>query len=384
MKKKFIIIVSYIIIFINYNVYSNENNSILKVGLLAPLSGEYKELGNSLLYSLQLALDEIGNNKVIIVPRDSGFNNSEKLQNAIQDLKSQDVKVVIGPINNEEFKDVKKYNDLIFISPSNISPEFTDNIISMGVSLESQLKSLFNFLKKQKRKKTIIMFPKNQYTELIEKKLKSFNLENFQTFKYDPNPQILTGEIETLTNYSQRKKNLELRKKLLEDKDDDQSIREMEKLEQLYTLGKVNFDSVIIIDFGNNLKSVLTSLVYTDVNQNDVLFTTVNQWFDESIFYENTIKNLYYPSINYKEFKKYNENYFKKFKIYPNEITILAYDALGLIYYAWKKNGKISSVNDFSFKNKIKGKIGTFSLKDKKIIQELSIYKTDKNKFTKF
>ena len=106
---------------------------------MAPLSGEYKELGNSLLYSLQLALDEIGNNKVIIVPRDSGFNNSEKLQNAIQDLKSQDVKVVIGPINNEEFKDVKKYNDLIFISPSNISPEFTDNIISMGVSLESNL-----------------------------------------------------------------------------------------------------------------------------------------------------------------------------------------------------------------------------------------------------
>ena len=384
MKKKFIIIVSYIIIFINYNVYSNENNSILKVGLLAPLSGEYKELGNSLLYSLQLALDEIGNNKVIIVPRDSGFNNSEKLQNAIQDLKSQDVKVVIGPINNEEFKDVKKYNDLIFISPSNISPEFTDNIISMGVSLESQLKSLFNFLKKQKRKKTIIMFPKNQYTELIEKKLKSFNLENFQTFKYDPNPQILTGEIETLTNYSQRKKNLELRKKLLEDKDDDQSIREMEKLEQLYTLGKVNFDSVIIIDFGNNLKSVLTSLVYTDVNQNDVLFTTVNQWFDESIFYENTIKNLYYPSINYKEFKKYNENYFKKFKIYPNEITILAYDALGLIYYAWKKNGKINSANDFIFKSKIKGKIGTFSLENKMVNQDLDIYKTGKNKFIKF
>ncbi|MGA0300558.1 MAG: hypothetical protein ACO3OJ_05550, partial [Paracoccaceae bacterium] len=46
----------------------------------------------------------------------------------------------------------------------------------------------------------------------------------------------------------------------------------------------VNFDSVIIIDFGNNLKSVLTSLVYTDVNQKDVLFTTINQWFDESIF----------------------------------------------------------------------------------------------------
>ena len=54
---------------------------------------------------------------------------------------------------------------------------------------------------------------------------------------------------------------------MFEDKEDEQSIKELERLEQLYTLGSVNFDSVIIIDFGNNLKSVLTSLVYTDVNQ---------------------------------------------------------------------------------------------------------------------
>ena len=194
------------------------------------------------------------------------------------------------------------------------------------------------------------MYPKNQHLELIEKKIKDLNLNNIKTFKYSPNPEVLTGEIEKLTNYSQRKRNLELRKKLLEDKDDAQSVRELEKLDQLYTLGDVNFDSVIIIDFGNNLKSVLTSLVYTDVNQSKVLFTTINQWFDESIFYENTIKNLFYPSINYKEFKKYNKKFYDKFKIYPNEITILTYDALGLIYYAWKKNGEINSVNDFLFK----------------------------------
>jgi hypothetical protein len=177
---------------------------------------------------------------------------------------------------------------------------------------------------------------------------------------------------------------LELRKKIFEDKEDEQSIKELERLEQLYTLGNVNFDSVIIIDFGNSLKSVLTSLVYTDVDQNKVLFTTINQWFDKSIFYENTIKNLYYPSINYKEFEKYNKNYFKKFNSHPSEITILTYDALGLIYYAWKKNGKIESINDFSFKRKIKGKIGTFSFKDKKVLQDLSIYKIEKDKFIKF
>ena len=382
--KKILLITSYIIFFININLLSNENNNTLKVGLLAPLTGEYAELGNSMLYSLQLALEEIGDKNIFIVPRDAGFQDKKKLQSAINEIRSEGVKVIIGPINNEDFEDVKKFNDLIFISPSNISPEFRSNIISIGISLESQLIALNNFIKKNKRNKTIVLFPKNQYEEMIDKKLKKLNLDHFKKFKYSPDPQILTGEIEILTNYSQRKKNLEIRKKMFEDKEDAQSVRELERLEQLYTLGEVNFDSVIIIDFGNSLKSVLASLVYTDVNQSKVLFTTVNQWFDDSIFYENSVKNLYYPSIDYKEFRKYNENYFKKYKTFPNEMTILAYDALGLIYYTWKKKENITSVEDFYFKSKIKGKIGTFSFKDRKVTQDLDIYRTEGNKFTKF
>ena len=369
---------------INFNLYADENNKSIRIGLLAPLTGTYSELGNSLLYSLQLALEEINDENVIIVPRDSGLNEKEKLNKAINEIKSNNVKVVIGPITNEEFEIAEKHSDLIFISPSNINSKFTNNIISIGISLESQLIALLDFIKKQKKTKTVIMYPKNQFLYLIEKELKNLNLTNIKTFTYSPNPEVLTGEIEKLTNYTQRKRNLELRKKMFEDKEDEESVKELERLDQLYTLGDVNFDSVIIIDFGNNLKSVLTSLVYTDVNQKSVLFTTVNQWFDESIFYENTIKDLYYPSINYKEFKNYNKKFFKKFNIYPNEITILAYDALGLIYYTWKKNGMIKSVNDFSFKNKIKGKVGTLSFKNQKVIQELSIYKTENKKFIKF
>ena len=381
---KILLIISYFIIFFNFNLSGKESSETLKVGVLAPLSGEYKELGNSLLYSLQLALEEINDKKVFIVPRDTGYKNSDKLNDAIKDFKSQGIKIVIGPISYEDFNEVKQYSGITFISPSNITPEFSSNIISIGISLESQMSALIKFLKKKKKSKTVIMIPQNNYTNLVEQKLKKLDLNNFKIFKYNPNPEVLTGEIEILTNYSQRKKNLELRKKMFQDKEDEQSIKELERLDQLYTLGGVNFDSVIIIDFGNNLKSVLTSLVYTDVSQTNVLFTTVNQWFDESIFFENTIKTLYYPSINYKEFKKYNQLYFNKFKSYPNEITILTYDALGLIYYAWKKNGTINSVNNFSFKNKIKGKIGTFYFNNKKVTQELNIYKTEDKKFTKF
>ena len=77
MKNKFIIIITYILVFFNSNLLSNENNNTLKIGLLAPLSGEYKDLGNSLLYSLQLALDEIGDKNVHVIPRDSGSNDKK-------------------------------------------------------------------------------------------------------------------------------------------------------------------------------------------------------------------------------------------------------------------------------------------------------------------
>ena len=152
MKCKFVLFLFYIIFLFNTNLLSNDNNKILRVGLLAPLSGPYSEIGNSLLYSLQLALEEINDNNVLIVPRDSGFKDKEKLNKAINEMRLSGVKIIIGPTTFEEFEQVKRYNDLVFISPSNINPEFTNNIISIGVSLESQIIALINFIKKQKKK----------------------------------------------------------------------------------------------------------------------------------------------------------------------------------------------------------------------------------------
>ena len=383
MTKILIIILSYILILFNSNLNADDNIDNLKIGLLAPFSGDNKELGDSLLLSSQLALNEINDNRIMIIPGDSGTNNPTKINIAINEFVEAGVKIIIGPTDFKSFKEIKKYNDLIFISPSNMSPNITNNIISIGVSLESQIKAIEKFLIKEKRKKTVIMYPKNQYTLFIDEKLKNIKLKNYKVFKYDPDPKILTGAIENLTNYSQRKKNLELRKKILENRDDEASKRELNQLEQKYTLGSVSFDSIIIIDFGNNLKSVLASLVFSDVDDEKILITTVNQWFDESIFYENSVKNLYYPSINLKNFKNFNKDYFKTYNLKPNEISILAYDAIGLIYYIWKKNKKITSINDFFIKDKIKGKIGTFKFNDGKVTQDLIIYKIKDGKFIK-
>jgi hypothetical protein len=382
---KFIItFLSYIFISFNFNLMANENDKKLRIGLLAPFSGEYKDLGESLLLSTQLALDEIGDDNIIIIPRDSGTKNKDKLNIAIKEIINNGAKIIIGPMSSFLAKELEKYRDTIFISLSNKEPKISNNVINIGISLESQLTAIEKFLTDQSKNKTLILYPKNEYEKFIDKKIKSSKLKNFKIFKYDSDPRVLTGEIEKLTNYNQRKKKLETRKKILKKLDDDKSKKELLALDRLYTLGSVDFDSIIIIDFGNSLKSVLASLIFSDVDDESVVFTTVNQWFDESLLSENSFKNLYFPSVDMKQFKKYNNKYYKTFLHKPDEITILSYDALGLIYYIWNKNNGINTVDDFFITEKIKGKIGTFRFKDKKVSQRLKIYKTENNKFKEF
>ena len=108
----------------------------------------------------------------------------------------------------------------------------------------------------------------------------------------------------------------------------------LEHLKKKYTLGKVEFDSVVIADFGENLKSVTTSLSYSDVTAQDVKFIALNQWFDKSLFKEISMQQMFFPSINLTNYLKFKESYFKTYGDYPSENSILSYDIMGLIYYS--------------------------------------------------
>ena len=383
MKIKFCLPFLYILFYSLSNSLLAETKK-LKVGLLAPFSGEYKDVGNSLILSTQLALKDIGKDDVIVVPKDSGSNDENKLKSAIKEIVDENINIVLGPLTHNELKQAKKHKNIVFISPSNFDNQIQDNILSIGINLESQLIAIKKFLEKEKKNNTIILYPNDKNANYLKSSVRNIFKKEYKLYKYSSDPQILTGEIEKITNYSQRKRNLESRKKFLENKEDDRSKKELKKLEEKYTLGKVNFDSVLILDFGNRLNSVISSLLFSDVSENDVMYITLNQWFDNAIFRESALKILYYPSVNYKNFIGFRKKFQLNFKRRPTDISILTYDSIGLVYYIWKKKGKINNIRDFVMKEKIKGKIGNFYFSDNKIFQELEIYKTKKSNLKEF
>ena len=158
------------------------------------------------------------------------------------------------------------------------------------------------------------------------------------------------------------------------DPDDPSKEIKIENLKKRYTLGKLKFNSVLIADFDESLKSVITSLLYSDVSPKEKYFITLNQWFDESLLNEKSSQPLYYPSINKKNLEAFEKKFFKKFNEKPNHISLLSYDLVGLIYYLSLKNNLSEIDKVFKSKNSFKGKIGIFEIDKNIITHKLNFY----------
>ena len=157
----------------------------------------------------------------------------------------------------------------------------------------------------------------------------------------------------------------------------------IEKLMKRDTLGSVNFDAIIIADFNESLKSVTTSLLYTDISPKKKYFITFNQWFDESLLEEASTQPLYFPSINQINYEDFSAEYFDKFNQYPNQLSFLSFDLVGLVYYLIIQNNSIIDEKIFTKKNLFKGKVGIFEIKNNKINHILNFYKVENDEFKK-
>ncbi|MDA7553035.1 ABC transporter substrate-binding protein [Candidatus Pelagibacter sp.] len=351
----------------------------IRIGLLVPLTGTNKELGQSIIKAVRLAVKDINNNSIEIIPKDTASKASATLKSAFE-LKQMGVKVVIGPVFYESISYLDEIKELTFLSLTNKTLDLPKNVISAGINSTSQMNTIKKFLETNNINKTIFLTPIQDYEFEVKKGIKDSKIKIFKNYDYSTEPTKLTKQIEEITNYRIRKQNLEDEILRLKASDQPNKEKRIKKLEQRYTLGGLNFDAVIIADFDESLKSVTTSLLYTDVSPRNKYFITLNQWFDKSLLNEIDIQPLYYPSINRNNFLNYNDKFFKEFNENPSHLALLSYDLVGLVYYLSLKTN-LSNLNKvFKNKNSFKGKIGIFDIKNNKINHRLNFYKIEDKK----
>ena len=364
------------------NVEKSLSQEKIKIGLIVPLSGEYKEIGESIVNSTRLAINKIDNSQIEILPRDTKFNPEITLRVA-KELHELGVRIIIGPVFNKNLIYLEELNDVIFLSLTNKIINNPKNVISAGINAMSQINTIIKFQELYEIKRSIFLIPNSDFKNEIEEAISKTKIKLKDTFIYDTDPTLLTAQIEKLTRYSQRKQRLKDEIKKLENSNEVNKEKKIADLEKKDTFGGINFDSVIIADFDESLKSVTTSLLYTDVSSKRIHYICLNQWFDKSLLKEKSLQPIYFPSINKENYDEFVSKYFNIYQKYPNQISFLSYDLVGLVYYLIYQNNFVVDEKIFYKKNKFKGKIGVFEINKNKIGHLLNFYVAEEEKFKK-
>ena len=359
------------------NTYATEK---IKIGLIVPLSGENSLIGEKIIKSTRMAINKINDDRIEIIPKDTKSNPIDALK-VSKELYKEGVKIIIGPVFNESTKYLDDLKEITFLSFTNKLIDNPKNVISAGVNAISQLKTIKKFNDKNNLSNSIFLIPRSQFKTEIEEAINKTKINYKEVFYYDRDPTKLTKQIEDLTKYQIRKNNLKNEIKRLENlsfKDKEKKIQNLKKKD---TLGNIGFDSVVIADFDENLKSVATSLLYTDVSSKRVFYITLNQWFDESLLQENSLHPIYFPSINKSNYELFMNDFKNTYGLDGDQLSFLSYDLLGLVYFLIYENDFQISKKIFYKKNKFKGKIGIFEISKNTITHQLNFYSIEDNKF---
>ena len=178
------------------NIQAQENEKI-KIGLLAPISGENYELGETIIKAVRMAMSDINADKIEIIVKDTKTDSSFTLKSA-HELKKQGVKLVIGPVFFESSLYLDEIEDMLFLSLTNKTIDLPKNVISTGVNATSQLNTIKKFIEDNEIKKTILLTPNIDYKIEIKKALRESKIKIFKHYIYDTEPTKLTPVLITL------------------------------------------------------------------------------------------------------------------------------------------------------------------------------------------
>ena len=79
----------------------------------------------------------------------------------------------------------------------------------------------------------------------------------------------------------------------------------------------------------------------------------------------------------------FSSEYYEVYNQYPNQLSFLSFDLVGLVYYLILQNKLVVSEKMFTKKTLFKGKVGIFEIKNNRINHILNFYKVDNAEFKK-
>ncbi len=309
----------------------------LNVGLMLPISGKNYQIGRSLLNSAQLAISKTNNKKIEFSIIDTG--NEEEILAKLYELLEQDINIFIGPVFSDKIELIRENIDnknITIISLSNNSKLEDEGLYVFGLTLEDEIDELLNFSYNNNLKKYAVIIPQNEFGMRVKNEFDKFksnnNLSSFKYTFYETDSPDFYEVSKKISNYEERKLNLEKKIQYLENKNTEEAKKELRNLERLDTYGELNFEAIVI--FARNFQEVSnfsSILPYYDVDPKKIQYMGNSIWSKNQALKEPGLANGYFTSLNINTRSKFESSYIEIFNTKPHALATLTYDIVGLI-----------------------------------------------------
>ena len=273
------------------------SEDVLNVGVLLPLTGSASDMGLGMQNAMFMALDDLQNNRMMLK-----FYDTKSTQEGAQTAASQAIDdgadLILGPLMGKEVEEVAPLAlsaDVPVVSFTTSPQVLQKGIYSIGLLNGEQIERAVSYAKNNGRNSLALLVPDNNSgLNIVKAALMSSITKDMPLVKvgfYSP-----------------------------------QSVDFSELVKDVASDG--GFDTVLIADGGNRLKSLVSMFAYNDVMYPDVLFMGTAAWDNTNLSKETILYHGVYPMVSKSYGTYFTDKYKETFGEQPKSLYSFAYDSV--------------------------------------------------------
>ena len=309
------------------------------IGLLVPLSGSESELGGELLAAAQLALFDIDDVNLVIVPRDTR-GTPEGAARAASDAIAEGAQLLLGPWFGESATAVAPLAQAAGVNVVSFSSDRTvagRGVFVMGFLPDQQVHRVVTFASANEIFRFAAIAPDNRYGNVMINALNdvcsAIGVDIARIALYPPTikgSSDVTDVVSNFADFERRKQALEDQRRVLEESGDEFALAALRRLENRETLGDVDYDAVLIADAGARLRAVAPLLPFYDVDPAKVRILVPMHWDVPDIANEPSLIGAWFAAPPQAARNQFLARFESIYGHQPRRLATLAYDGLAL------------------------------------------------------
>ena len=359
----------------------------VRVGLLLPLSGPAEALGRDMLDAAQMALFDVGDNKVVLLPRDTA-GTPTGARRAAEQVIEEGAEVILGPLFAPAVAAVSPLAaqaDIRVLAFSNDASVATDGTFLLGFRPEEQVRRVVDYALANGALVRAEPEPPGPGAAMPDEPLEglpnvdqpgldqpTFGQPRFGQGAFDPRPPRIAGlapndaygatalealrravvegggvlgetlfyppdfadpspVVRRIAAYDERAADLDAERARLAQSGDPAAERRLRALETRDTLGGPPFEAILLADGGDSLRSIAALLTFFDVDPATTRFLGTMRWqADPRVLAEAALQGGWFAAPAPDDAIGFESRFRRTFGRAPAQLAALAYDATAL------------------------------------------------------